>query len=450
MPIRSANRPTSATSATSISATAIRRRAASATSTIMSTISPPAARSPTVAFSDLNENVYSGGIDLAYRLSTDGADHAVGRLCLHPDRPHLLALPVPIFQRRTARCRSRWRRSGRTILLSDYNIYTFNIQLRDVSGAEGTAAYEAGLSVHARLCAGRGARSRDGLRATVGVRYEDGRADRARRSARRSSPTQPRATPIGCRAVDVTWKFAPRHAAPPARARRRSPGRSSASSRRRSTRISNPTASSPATRSCVDSQLLNAEARYEYYFAPRPALSLAGFYKKIDNPIEAAAFFAGGGQLRTGFANAPRAELYGAEIEVQTYVPLDRPGRQLLRQPPPARSSATTPTPSRAITADDSMIIGPDLQPVAANLLFRDGAPLTGQSDHLANLQVGIEDTDRAVARRPSCSAMPASGSPIAARSRVCCASRTSSSGRACGSISWCVRRFRSSASPPS
>ena len=46
------------------------------------------------------------------------------------------------------------------------------------------------------------------------------------------------------------------------------------------------------------------------------------------------------------------------------------------------------------MSADTSTIVGPDLQPVAANLLFRDGAPLTGQSDHLANLQIGIEDTD--------------------------------------------------------
>ena len=30
-----------------------------------------------------------------------------------------------------------------------------------------------------------------------------------------------------------------------------------------------------------------------------------------------------------------------------------------------------------------------------ANLQFRDGAPLTGQSDHLVNLQLGIEDTDK-------------------------------------------------------
>jgi hypothetical protein len=31
---------------------------------------------------------------------------------------------------------------------------------------------------------------------------------------------------------------------------------------------------------------------------------------------------------------------------------------------------------------------------VPANLIFRDGAPLTGQSDHLVNAQIGIEDTD--------------------------------------------------------
>ena len=33
-----------------------------------------------------------------------------------------------------------------------------------------------------------------------------------------------------------------------------------------------------------------------------------------------------------------------------------------------------------------------------AGLQFRDGAPLTGQSDHLVNLQLGIEDTANALA----------------------------------------------------
>ena len=46
--------------------------------------------------------------------------------------------------------------------------------------------------------------------------------------------------------------------------------------------------------------------------------TLAGFFKRIDNPIEAIAFFpAGTDSLQTGFSNAPKADLYGAEVEVQ-------------------------------------------------------------------------------------------------------------------------------------
>jgi outer membrane receptor protein involved in Fe transport len=143
----------------------------------------------------------------------------------------------------------------------------------------------------------------------------------------------------------------------------------------------------------VDSTLLNFEARYEWFFARDQRFTLAGFYKRIDNPIEAAAFFAGGGQLRTGFANAPQATLYGAEVELQYYVPLESLGAFFATRRLVLIGNYTY-TQSE-VTSDDSLIIGPDLQPVQANLLFEDGAPLTGQSDHLANLQIGIEDTDR-------------------------------------------------------
>ncbi len=143
----------------------------------------------------------------------------------------------------------------------------------------------------------------------------------------------------------------------------------------------------------TDSELLNLEARYEYYFAPAQRLTVAGFYKRIDNPIEAAAFFAGGGQLRTGFANAPRATLYGLEVEAQAHLPLEGLGGRFFSTRRLLFIGNYTYSRSR-ISADDSTIIGPDLQPMASNLLFRDGAPLTGQSDHLANLQIGIEDTE--------------------------------------------------------
>src|SRR3546814_8464124 len=55
-----------------------------------------------------------------------------------------------------------------------------------------------------------------------------------------------------------------------------------------------------------DSKLTNVEARYEYYFAPEQRFTLAGFYKKIENPIEAFSYFNNG--IVTSFANAPEAD----------------------------------------------------------------------------------------------------------------------------------------------
>ena len=69
----------------------------------------------------------------------------------------------------------------------------------------------------------------------------------------------------------------------------------------------------------VDSQLSNAEARYEWYFAPEQRFSLAGFYKRLNKPIEA---FIAGGDLTTSYANAPKAQLYGAETEITKYFDL--------------------------------------------------------------------------------------------------------------------------------
>ena len=40
----------------------------------------------------------------------------------------------------------------------------------------------------------------------------------------------------------------------------------------------------------VDSEFTNAEARYEWYFAPEQRVSIAGFWKQIDRP-EAFRFF---------------------------------------------------------------------------------------------------------------------------------------------------------------
>jgi hypothetical protein len=72
----------------------------------------------------------------------------------------------------------------------------------------------------------------------------------------------------------------------------------------------------------VDSEFVNAEARYEWYFAPEERLSVAAFYKNIDKPIEAYTGFNDNTPV-TSFANAPEAVLYGAEFELTKYFSLD-------------------------------------------------------------------------------------------------------------------------------
>ncbi|MGJ3629865.1 TonB-dependent receptor domain-containing protein [Sphingomonas sp. MMS24-JH45] len=57
--------------------------------------------------------------------------------------------------------------------------------------------------------------------------------------------------------------------------------------------------------SLVDSQLWNAEARWEWFFARDQRLSAAGFYKKIDRPIETFSSIQTA-DVTTSFATAPR------------------------------------------------------------------------------------------------------------------------------------------------
>ena len=348
-----------------------------------------AGQTATIAFSDLNENVWSGGLDLAYRfeggmpitvsggyyyLQTDRTSSRYQFQYFRPDG----ALPLGVAQERP------------DFLLSDFNVYTYNIQLRDISGEAGAAAYDADLTVHAGY-AQLEAEFTDTLRATIGIRYEDGE-QHVQPTGATLAPTSI-ANSYWLPAATVTWQFVPDmqvrlHAS---KTIARPQFRELAQQIYQDFESDREFSGNPFLQ---DSELFNAEARYEWYFAPGQRLSIAGFYKKIDNPIEAAAYFASGqNQLRVGFANAPEAELYGAEFEVQAYLPLSGLGGGFWDSRRLLFIGNYTYTKSR-ITADDSLIIGPDLQPVGANLLFQDGAPLAGQSDHLVNLQIGMEDRD--------------------------------------------------------
>ena len=144
-----------------------------------------------------------------------------------------------------------------------------------------------------------------------------------------------------------------------------------------------------------DSQLYNAEARYEWYFARDQRFSAAGFFKKIRNPIETFASFSDNSVL-SSFANAPRARLYGGELEAQKYFPLSGLSETGFWGSRRAVLIANyTYTKSRiTVRPDDPVAVFASAASKATDL-FRDGTALTGQSDHVANLEIGLEDTDR-------------------------------------------------------
>jgi outer membrane receptor protein involved in Fe transport len=139
-----------------------------------------------------------------------------------------------------------------------------------------------------------------------------------------------------------------------------------------------------------DSELLNAEARFEYYFARDERFSVSAFYKQIDNPIEA---FIAGIDLTTSYANAPEATLYGAEFDVQKYFDLGEFLGSGLRRLLVTGNYTWTKSKLK-VGPDDSVAYFGAASTIASDY-FRDGVPLTGQSDHIANLQVGIENDDR-------------------------------------------------------
>lgn len=136
----------------------------------------------------------------------------------------------------------------------------------------------------------------------------------------------------------------------------------------------------------VDSQLYNVEARYEWYFAREQHVSLAVFAKRINHPIEQY-LYTDGNTYFSSFANAPKARLYGVEAEVQKHFDLFATRRAVI-------VANYTYSHSRVSVGDNDTTINNLGREIAATDLFKDGRPLTGQSDHVANLQIGLEDTD--------------------------------------------------------
>lgn len=349
-----------------------------------------------IAFSELDDNVYGAGVDLSYELPTDrpitvtaGYNYYKNdRTSTRRDFRFLPTneLPVTVAQQRI------------DFLLSDFNIYNYDIQLVEVPGDGGVTAYTADLEVHAGYLLA-DAELFDGLRVNLGVRYEDGDQsttpiDFFNLGGSQTIPTRIQ-NEYWLPAGTITWNFADdmqlRVAASKTIARPQF--------RELAPQLYLDLESDRqffGNQFLQDSELFNVEARYEWYFDQDQRVSLAGFYKKIDNPIEIVAFERAGAFLAT-FANAPQATLYGAEVEVVKFFDLYDIGSKFFEERRVIASVNYTFTKSEINAGDGDLIIDPTgpsgATPVPASNIFRDGSRLTGQSKHVFNAQLGLEST---------------------------------------------------------
>ncbi|MEM9495238.1 MAG: TonB-dependent receptor [Pseudomonadota bacterium] len=151
----------------------------------------------------------------------------------------------------------------------------------------------------------------------------------------------------------------------------------------------------------VNTEAMNVDARIEYYFGREQFITIGGFYKDLENPIEES-LLQTGDDILTTYINAPSAELYGAEIEYeQRFVMGDifKEGwlggfsetKDLIISANYTFSQSSVGVDGQVTTP---IFAGANVSPVsgdAANF-FVDGRSLQGQSDHIVNFQIGYED----------------------------------------------------------
>lgn len=343
-------------------------------------------------FSKVDDRMRSAGADLEWYLPTERTLILRGGFALlDNDRDavarefRFLALNRPLtFNESVQRV---------DYLLSQYNIDNGLLTLRETTGAEGAAAYTGKLETRA-VYGEVESQLLDNLRLTAGLRYEDAEQSVTPVDLFGDSPltaAAPLENDYLLPALTATWTFsenmqlrlgASRTIARP-QFRELAPQQYLDIDTDRLF-IGNPY--------LVDSRLLNLDARFEWYFGKSEYFTAGVFHKKIDKPVESVVNEAGS-TLQQTFINAPEATLTGLELDYRKYFAADMLGLQGGRWVLGVNYTWST---SEVNVGPDDMAypLAGGGQPRPAAELVRDGSPMQGQSDHLANVQFGWENPD--------------------------------------------------------
>lgn len=344
-------------------------------------------------FSDVEDETASGGVDVTWRLPFERDITVSGGLAYSDnDRG---------FQER----RFRYRANGALpfynqyqridYLLSDYNISNGLLEFVEITGASvGAAAYDATLKTKGAYVQFDGELA-PFLRAGFGLRYED--AVQAVHTydiftGQRGNDVAPLRNNYLLPALTLTWNFADdqqiRFGASKtiARPQFREMAPQQYTDPDNSSRLY---AGNPFL---VDSELLNFDVRYEWFFEPGEYVTAGVFYKDIDNPVEANINTRSGGAIFQSYINAPSASLYGIELDAKKY--LDFGSDWLAGHRFYLGGNYTWSDSEIQAKAGDTVHPAGYPTPVDATLFVRDGSQMQGQAEHIANLQFGIESEE--------------------------------------------------------
>ena len=349
-----------------------------------------------ISFSELDDDIVSGGADLSYTLPLSDYREAVFSVGVawsdnnrDAQRRDLQFVPVGTLT-------DEQRRSRVDFLYSDFNIGPTGLVLTETTGGggSGAAAYSAQLEVAAAYVQV-DAEIVPLVRTTFGVRYEDGRQTVTTRDLfGGASPFAP--TEINEQyflpSFTATWNFA--------EDQQLRLGASQTIGRPQFRELAPQSYTDPESDReftgnpfLVDTEILNLDARYEWFFARQQYLTAGVFYKDLDRPVESVVVLTGD-QRQQSFLNAPRATIIGAEIEAKKYFEFPDAGASFIANKRWLVQANYTYSRSevQVETGDFVRTLGGGGSNEDATFFIEDGSRLQGQSEHVANLQLGWED----------------------------------------------------------
>ena len=346
-----------------------------------------------ISFSELDDEIFSGGADVAYTLPLSNAREVIFSAGVASfDNTRNAERHDLQFEAVNALTEDQ-RQSRIDYLFSDYNINPNTLQLREIAGINGASAYDAELQVNAAYVMA-DAELLPLLRTTVGVRFEDGQQSVTPRDLfGGAAPYEP--TEIDEQywlpSFTGTWNFA--------EDQQLRLGASKTIGRPQFRELAPQAYTDPESDRIfignpflVDTEILNLDARYEWYFARQQFVTAGVFYKNLDKPVEAVIVDVGN-QRQQSFLNAPEATIFGAEFEVKKYFEFPDQNAFVSNKRWLVQANYTWSDSEVSVGDDDTVLtLGGAGSPEPAAFFIQDGSRLQGQSEHVANLQLGWED----------------------------------------------------------